>query len=1622
MKERIINKIIAVLTIIVMLAPNTVLLGTEVLAAYEELEKQDIVTNNKDIEFNVYFKDGDNLIHQKNQDLNSRTELYLGINFKDSGYLKDGKIVLSNSNFEIIKDEIADERIKSIDNNEIYLNQIGNESNNEIILPIKFNKQENISADYLGRLTTASLTGTFLDNKGKERNIKSDIDVRIDWYADVTAKIEQTIDKYFAYTKDGKAGVLLQTTVTSGIEENKLPIQRNTIEIEVPLLNDIKPEEVRVIAKSTIATNGEENANSFNENNWKYEEETGKITITVENSNLSNISWKNGKDEYKVILKYPVEEVEDKTVNVKAINKIKAYSKEDELVSEEEKTVELLENGTVISAEVETTREANKGYMYANSKYETEYTTKWKAEISDNELANNVILKDKDEAFINETGEIKASNNIYYKETIINKNNLTKILGENGVITIKDKNNNVITTIDKNTQSNENGDIIFVYNNQDINEITIETTKPETEGVIEIEHRKSIKANTEYSLNQIKKMNYLRTGLQVKTENIDDEKTAEMSLNETVSQAELQISNTNLSTIIKNENVEIKAILLSDSNKYDLYKNPIIEITLPRQIQEIEIKSADVLFTNEMKITTTDIVKNADGTKTIRIVLEGEQTEFIQNNVNKGINIILNTDITLDRLATTSDEKITMKYSNEKAISLANDGIVEKDLKVVAPTGLITLNTIENYNDKQEKVTAIEKDETGKLGIAESAKTAKVTMQVINNNGTTLNNPKILVRVPFSGNKKTTGEELGTNTDAVLEELSNIESAKIYYTENGEATEDLSDTNNNWKETPDDLTKIKSFMIVYDNYEFKQSEELTYSYTIRIPEKLNHNQSLYTTYTIYYDMITENGTVKDSKVAPTAGLTTGAGPVVSAKLTNNVGEIAKSNKEIRYQVTVENTGSETAENVRISVPVPEKMVYVEYNPEDQYGNEFNPRDDIKTVELELGDIKAGEKAEREFYLKATETGEVEVKGTMTAANLEKAIELDAIKTTIDQSYLDLIFTKTAQDSILENKEMKYILSVENLTNQNINKVKAQIKLDDNLQYEKAYVGDEEENTGDKGIDYDEKTKTITIDLGTINSKDDLPAFKNAGIVVRTKKLETGIESANVRAQVTVSGENIPEHKTEELDTKIVKSNLEVKTSCSVKEGYLKVGDLVDYIVDIKNNGSTIAEGVVARVKLPGNLKYLSTNYTINGEEKEAYTYEDGKAELKVDILPGQSLNMIVHTVVNNVTDPSKPEEDSNVIIEVEEPGEDTITDEIDHTIQNDEPTDNNNNNNGNNQSTGGSYNISGRAWLDDNNNGQRDNTEQLLSGIKVYVVDANTGREAKNSNGDVITATTGDDGRYSLIDLAKGTYIVIFEYDTGKYALAQYKKSGVEETVNSDVVEGTLNDGKQVAITNNIELNASTANIDIGLTNRNLFDLKLDKYVTKVTVQEGKNNKSNTYEGSKLAKVDIDGKKINSTNVVVEYKIIVTNEGNIAGYAKKIADYLPSELKFSTELNKDWYLGDNGEIINASLAEQVINPGESKEVTLVLTKKMDESGNGVVSNIAEIAESYNEYGVKDVDSVEHNKKSGEDDMSSADLIIGLKTGRVVMYITLSLVIMIAIGAGAYYISKKVLKI
>ena len=108
-------------------------------------------------------------------------------------------------------------------------------------------------------------------------------------------------------------------------------------------------------------------------------------------------------------------------------------------------------------------------------------------------------------------------------------------------------------------------------------------------------------------------------------------------------------------------------------------------------------------------------------------------------------------------------------------------------------------------------------------------------------------------------------------------------------------------------------------------------------------------------------------------------------------------------------------------------------------------------------------------------------------------------------------------------------------------------------------------------------------------------------------------------------------------------------------------------------------------------------------------------------------------------------------------------------------------------------------------------------------------------------------------------------------------------------------------------------------------------------------------------------------------------------------------------MDFETGANSNW-TEEDGKLVNRSLANQVINPGESKEITLTLTKTLGEEDAGTFKNIAEIGSAEGSIPrTEDADSTPGNGNPSEDDYSEADLIIGVGTG-IGVYISIGAII------------------
>ena len=204
------------------------------------------------------------------------------------------------------------------------------------------------------------------------------------------------------------------------------------------------------------------------------------------------------------------------------------------------------------------------------------------------------------------------------------------------------------------------------------------------------------------------------------------------------------------------------------------------------------------------------------------------------------------------------------------------------------------------------------------------------------------------------------------------------------------------------------------------------------------------------------------------------------------------------------------------------------------------------------------------------------------------------------------------------------------------------------------------------------------------------------------------------------------------------------------------------------------------------------------------------------------------------------------------------------------------------------------------------------------------------------------------------------------------------------------------------------------------------FDLALRKWVTKAIVTEnGKETVTETGhkaedDPEEVVKVDLKKSKIKDVVVKFEYQIRVTNEGQIAGSAEEISDYIPEGLKFVAADNPLWKEVD-GKVVTDQLAGQIMQPGESKEVTILLTWINREDNMGLKVNVAEISKDYNEYGTPDIDSTPNNKVPGEDDIDDAPVMLTVTTGEKVMYLGIYIAVLAVIAVGIYGLKKYIIK-
>ena len=1607
---------------------------------------------------------------------------------------------------EITEEITFPDYVEKLEENTLILSQINSTSNVSIDLPIKYKNESFISKDIVSGKCKIRFSGIYVDGEGKEHNVEKEEELIVNWTDEREVLVETGTAKYI----DFGDGIILQTIVrTNNIEEgNRLPTLKSEIEIEVPSLADNKPSNVLVVANSLEGINGENAGNlQFDENNWNYNPDENKLQITVENKEklvkpsdyTEEISLDeeekeeeklfngNGIDEYLVTFTYPdisIEEAEKSMIsNIKA-KFISVCGTEN--VNDNNYQYDLSNSqGNIVSLNIENeTKEISKAYSYINynneGKYEIELINNEVINVSYKDIIKDLKLEDISNSYIDKEGNEINTEDIYYKRIEISKDNFDKILGEAGEIKITDLDGNDVGIINSESFVNEAGNIELNIEGR-YTKLNYEISKPIAEGNILIKNIKafsnlSIDKQSLINISKISSKTKLKADYDYVEETVEiEEKTVETELKDTSSNAKITLDRQSLSTLSLNENVELRVELNNSKESSDIFGHSVFEIELPEYIESLEITNTQILYGEGLDIT--EIV--AEG-RTIRITIDGVQDGINTGLYTNGTNIVINANIKVDLYTPAKKELVKLRYVNDEATNYENNGENEFEVSYSAPKGLVAVNSIRGYNNDSKVQSVRQGKVVDFIDIYAERKEAEEELIIMNNNGNEITDVKILGRFPFKGVQDIlSGDNLGTTLDAklisgIISDTRNRGNVKIYYSENGDATDDLENLGNGWKEEVENLENIKSYLIVpEEGYVMNDAEVLRFTYRYEIPENLNHNENIFATFMVSYKNNAE--IIADERVvADIVGLTTGEGPEIEVEVIPNKREVREYD-ELVYTIKIINIGEQRVQDIQGEFPIPNGTEYVGF--ESNYdGTEVNLEEKEKENEIDISvisdinltkatirylsikspileidkelEIKLRFKVlnvnmlkfenddieidyslseeeiqkQLENSIKFSELDEfpetyIEAKGYITAKDLGKNLEFEAEKVKVNQASIKLEENIISPVEVFPvGTEVDLRIGIQNLSKNSINNLIVTQKIPEEFEYVKSsiYKYEKTEDTA-KYIDteagtYNPDTNEIIWNLDKLIGQREITNINDFALTkvyfkytLKVKDLTDGSTKRELQLNAKAESNEIGSYEAEPINIEIGKPVLVITQTSNNSNTYLKAGDIVNYTFLIRNEGGAKAKNIQLKDEVPDGMIPNKINLiTAVGEIQEKSVSNDDVSISTYELNPGEEVTVNVElkadylknaeTSVTNVGTLSQDNNNEIKTNEITHIIEGTSTTEVDiaeGTSRELELSDEEN--------IVQTYKIEGLVWEDSNKNGMRDENEANLNNILVKLIN-NSGAVEK-------TVRTDVNGRYAFGGISSGSYSVIFEYDTSKYVVTAYQKQGVNLNVNNDAISTKLEQNGKItygAITDVINItNSSISSIDLGLMLSEKFDLKIDKTITKITVQTNKGTTTENYNNVKLAKTEIASKNVTGSVVYVEYEIKVSNVGDISGYAKKIVDYLPDGMKFNSSLesNSKWYTGTDGNLYTKVFENTELKKGDSKTLKLVLTKEMTSENTGISNNKAEIAEDYNIYGLSDTNSTPGNKLQNENDISNADSVILIKTGETFIYIS-----------------------
>ncbi len=874
------------------------------------------VDGTDNVTFSAYFmkdvKDNGNVrkVLSSLTEIGKSDTLYMQVNVRNEGYLKNGKIQINGKNFYLATNLYKDNEFKDnyigINTNEIEFNNLPNGTSKDIEAEIRSGDyslnstmRDAIGTDednMINYENTIVFTGTYVDGEGNEIEINKEYKLNVGWYGDVTAAIKNTNQVYSNLSEmvdEENDCVRLRFKVTTEEVNKQLTLENNETKIYIPKFNGYSATNAKCLSSvdhsyyyEVPELSGPRSLN--NAGGLLIISRSAKITdegeIGTQKKFLSKLASINV---YEIEIEYPLEAYKNMNTNVASLifnvstnytgcNSRTGYENSGDIISET-----VYANVNVTYEDIQTIDESDigievgkngvpkqrilaayKGIVSTNNYLE--YNTTWKASVDKSGLNKKIIIHDdsKSDEFIKEDSSAESMEDFLVYDGVI-VTNAERVLGEDGWINVYDsETNDLIANLTKDDWENDN------YYETSPRHIRIETSDVVSVDMpLYISNIKSVNVKSvvekysELDFKQFTKISSTVAG------NIGDKtisvKVGTADFSAPTATMNVDLSEKNISADGNEKNFKLS---IESDNDYYMNKEALINagyvIKLPKEFKNITINDANI--DNNYVYLGTSGVYEKDGYTYIRLTVINPDSSMGESYT---LNIDMNVIAVSDK---TTDSSIEVYYTTEgigEYESVAVDGydannnldfneyVGKKniDVKINYDAGVIITQKVNNIDDS----TVVEV--APKYGDKE--KNVSINVGVKNNEKSDITGVKVIGRIPTEGNKYVvSGQDMKSEystrlvNDGIVVPDDLKDKVTVYYSENVNANVETINSDNGWvtSDKVENWDNIKSFLIDFENTSIQSNETYLFEYEVSVPGVDYLNKTSYAGVSVYY--------------------------------------------------------------------------------------------------------------------------------------------------------------------------------------------------------------------------------------------------------------------------------------------------------------------------------------------------------------------------------------------------------------------------------------------------------------------------------------------------------------------------------------------------------------------------------------------------------------------------------------------------------------------------------------------------------------------------------------------------------------------------------------------------